>query len=487
MGIVDGWSAGGMSAETAQSLGFPACIFALGAPEHESDIFANALRDAVRGIENEGAKGAERLDLKKTVDPGILNAALSSFMPPLLEGEACPEVLNCQSEAVQEILAGAVDVNPRPPPVSTNELMETLAVQYSGGKEEPPGATGVQNAVPTARDAPVLQEILSRPMPGSLGFAEPTELQHQSGAAPVVSARQFDGFTNGSLLGEFAQSDDVHIAGSPPGSAPAELSVAHEEVVWLGFPRISVTDTASEREVPGLARTVAFPKAHVWTLAHDEFSLARAGPEAPAEGKAPSANAEIALALQGSISRAGIFDAQDIPDKVSNLAAAAFLKSPFDANVQSIVSEHPVHIDVTDVPEIGRGQLFDQLVQGVRVAQSNEGTEMLVHLKPHFLGRLSIRALADDHGMLVEIRAENEVVRQVMQDNLADMRQWLADRDVPFHQLNILADTGWHSQREPDWSPENVPVRRESEPESAPATPVETIPHLKSGVIDYFA
>jgi flagellar hook-length control protein FliK len=110
-----------------------------------------------------------------------------------------------------------------------------------------------------------------------------------------------------------------------------------------------------------------------------------------------------------------------------------------------------------------------------------------VHLKPDYLGRVSIRAISDDHGIQVEIRAESEAVRQVMQDNLSDLRQWLADKDLAFSQLSVLADTGWHSQRQPEWAAEQAPVAPEPEPDQAPEMAVESLPHIQSSIIDYFA
>ncbi len=86
--------------------------------------------------------------------------------------------------------------------------------------------------------------------------------------------------------------------------------------------------------------------------------------------------------------------------------------------------------------------LVDQIVQGVRFAQHAETSELQVHLKPEFLGKLSIRVLSDLHGVRMEIKAENEVVRQIMQDNMANLQQRLADKGILLDHLALLADTG---------------------------------------------
>ena len=143
---------------------------------------------------------------------------------------------------------------------------------------------------------------------------------------------------------------------------------------------------------------------------------------------------------------------------------------------------------VVHTTRIGREQLVDQIVRGVRVAQHSKATEVIVQLKPDFLGRLSIRVLADDHAMRVEIRAESEAVRQVMQDSLADLQQRLSEKGFTFDQFNVLADTGSNPQREPEWESGSSPV--------APSTvadmtledaSTEQALLAANGVIDYFA
>jgi flagellar hook-length control protein FliK len=122
------------------------------------------------------------------------------------------------------------------------------------------------------------------------------------------------------------------------------------------------------------------------------------------------------------------------------------------------------------------------------MAQHNEATEIVVHLKPDFLGRLSIRVLADDHVMRVEIRADNEAVRQVMQDSLADLQQRLSEKGFAFDQFNVLSDAGSNPQREPQWELGGLPVPL-SNAASRPfeESPVEAVAPTANGVIDIFA
>ncbi len=167
------------------------------------------------------------------------------------------------------------------------------------------------------------------------------------------------------------------------------------------------------------------------------------------------------------------------------LTKALLPENPFENMLARVLPEQPAQPTVTHAVSVEREHLFDQLIQGVRVAQHAETTEMLVHLKPDSLGKLSIRVLADEQAMRVEIRAESEVVRQVMQDNLADLQQRLADKGLSFSQLSILADTGWHARQETEWSFDG-PVTH-PEPEISADVMVEPTPLKRSGIIDYIA
>jgi hypothetical protein len=192
----------------------------------------------------------------------------------------------------------------------------------------------------------------------------------------------------------------------------------------------------------------------------------------------------------------------DIPEHVSNalLAGDASIRSqPQEAMGSAIglltepssgaaLSQLAPTQTVVNVTGVVREQVIDQVVRGVRVAQHNESTEVIVQLKPDFLGRLSIRVLADNHSMRVEIRSGNEAVRQVMQDNLADLQQRLSEKGFAFDQFNVLADTGSNPQREPEWNSGAPSIAR-----SGPAlktleeAPMELAPLAATSVIDYLA
>ncbi|MBI4831248.1 MAG: flagellar hook-length control protein FliK [Candidatus Lindowbacteria bacterium] len=132
-------------------------------------------------------------------------------------------------------------------------------------------------------------------------------------------------------------------------------------------------------------------------------------------------------------------------------------------------------------------RLIDQIVQGVRLAHHEEASEIFVHLKPEFLGRMSIRVLANESRMHIEFKVENEMVRQVMQDHMADLQQRLADKGFDFDSFSFLADTGWASRREPELPFAPSASVLEAEPETVAMAAAELAPLNASGAIDYFA
>jgi hypothetical protein len=129
--------------------------------------------------------------------------------------------------------------------------------------------------------------------------------------------------------------------------------------------------------------------------------------------------------------------------------------------------------------------LAEQIVQRVRLAQNGEATELHVSLKPEFLGKLSIKVASDMHGIRMEIKAENEMVRQIMQDSLPDLQQRLADKGIMLNHLALFADSGSTSRQKTERGLHTAARLRGSE------QAVETAPEprrpARLTLIDYFA
>jgi hypothetical protein len=172
---------------------------------------------------------------------------------------------------------------------------------------------------------------------------------------------------------------------------------------------------------------------------------------------------------------------------ILDLINAASAKSPLDGSVLQVSSQESAQPAVVRGSQVSYERLFDQIVQGVRLAHHGEASEIYVSLKPEFLGRVSIRVLANESRMYIEFKVENEAVRQVMQENMADLQRRLTEQGFDFDRFSILADTGWASRREPGRSFDSPVFVSEAEPELAAARSAELTPLQASGTIDYFA
>ncbi|RJP14976.1 MAG: flagellar hook-length control protein FliK [Candidatus Abyssobacteria bacterium SURF_5] len=136
---------------------------------------------------------------------------------------------------------------------------------------------------------------------------------------------------------------------------------------------------------------------------------------------------------------------------------------------------------------IDTDSLVEQIVQGARLVQHSGASELHVYLKPEFLGKLSIKVLSDLHGIRMEIRAENETVRQIMQDNLGDLQQRLANKGIALDHLALFSGSDSPPRRKSDQflqAPPPVSVlEREGLVESMPAVAMPG----RLSLLDYFA
>ena len=332
---------------------------------------------------------------------------------------------------VREIVADFVGETAHPIPGGPTEFRQAMGF----GETIPPDGVALESVVAGAQksgEGPVAYVV-----PGVEGqfFATVSDIEGLALAAVsnVVGAGDFVPLDAPALWMAQAELVGKEQAGTQPHAAFAQ-------------------DTFSVAENPGPGETALLPAVQTVGPAHEAVFLAD---------------------LSGS-GRA---------DEATNPARSVLPGTPVENAFPQIVPEQPPQQIAVHAVGTGRERLIDQIVQGVRMAQHGRATEVVVQLKPDFLGRLSIRVLVDDHGMRVEIRAENEMVRQVMQSNLADLQQRLSEQGLAFDQLNIFAETGSHSQKEPAEPLDAAVIGLETESEIA-AEPTQS---AGGGRIDYLA
>ncbi|GAB4333774.1 MAG: hypothetical protein Kow0099_05660 [Candidatus Abyssubacteria bacterium] len=328
-----------------------------------------------------------------------------------------------------------------------------------------------------------------------------TQNQHLHPARPFESAL-FAGLTRAS--------QEMHL----PNVSPEQPIVLNMSEVLQGFSGHGMDDL--ESLTTDTLYTIAVARAN-FDMQRDPAldDAARIGNFSPVEVRTaagggsihvgppvPVTQADESLAGSNSLSMSfeqlkSLFSGKLIPAELANLER-------MESNVQftkTVVSPSPetatprlqaetlqlmLPTQATPGVETGFELLLDRIVQSAHLAKDGALTELHVHLKPEFLGRMMIRVIADESGMHIEIRAENEAVRQLMNDNLATLQHRLSERGMAFSDLSILADTGWASRKEPEqpFARRSTNVVREQE---ATETTGEVTCVIGMNTIDYLA
>lgn len=354
-----------------------------------------------------------------------------------------------RAEAAQMAAAGAPGPSPQPPPQAAADASPGGFVTEQGADTAQPGANGLQEIPPAvAQKAAFSAEGVSlEPIMAAV---------QESGESPVLSLAPRAG-------------------GQIPGAEPPGTG-GRVDLPALDPSLVGVAEAEPAGQEPGTEQLHAvFGRNRAQVLRGSGFGDAAAFVKVGTAAPANEAFFSAAL-LEGG-------RAEEMLDPASGTVAGM---SP-DSAVPRVMLDQPATQAVNHPAGIVPERLIDQVVQGVRVAHQGEASEIVVRLKPDFLGRLSIRVLADKHGMHVEIRAESAIVRQVMQDNLADLQQRLMEKGLTFEQFGIFAETGSRQHREPAQPLVVSAIGREAEPEIVAGISAEPVPLALSGNIDYLA
>jgi hypothetical protein len=416
----------------------------------DADSFSRALKAAVRKTRGQTEQPSEPRDVKKPFAPEDSAAGNVYLSSDVDKTESFGERWRGQTEAAPIALAEAPNPGAQPQ-------------QVSGGTDD------ALNGVPQL--GAVMAEFAVEAEIAIVGPAEKQAFAFQADAPPATPGEALPFANSVPIVQDGRVQADEFVIESAPESAResgavtvarfAEVRIsqgnAQDGIAIRNFQPVSPENVVAAPAEPDSVPVLAFLNARTAASANDE-----------------------ALLSEG-------FWNWSRPGERSDATNIALPKAPFDGVLQQVSSGQQPQPAAPQPVEVGYEHLFDQLVQAMRLTQHAEATEIHVYLKPDFLGRLSIRVLADDHGMRIEIRAENEIVRQVMADNQADLHQRLAEKGFAFNQLSILADTGWTSRREPEWPFEPAHMGLETEPETPVEAGVEPVPLARSGTIDYFA
>jgi len=81
--------------------------------------------------------------------------------------------------------------------------------------------------------------------------------------------------------------------------------------------------------------------------------------------------------------------------------------------------------------------VFDQIVDRASLSFRNGLSEISVHLRPEVLGKVSLHVTVQDGRVSASITADNAQVRALIESNLTDLRQSLADQGLQLGHLEV--------------------------------------------------
>jgi hypothetical protein len=438
MKAVHAWSAHELGGKRAP----PETLFDLASPDRPSrsdtGSFEHALKDLIKTSRNETGSMEEPQDMRRSVDSQDGTPVPIQAPPNPDWSEPARTIVQVRNEAAPSAFADASGMGSRPAIFSVGNMGAFVAIQLKNETLGFAGETGL----------PVFGPVTSPE------GEEPTVL-------PMSAHTQEPGTPMNAALSR-------HVAGIgmpdlvevlPEGVSLTQRAV---DAVPQG---VSLTQRAADAVPEGVSLTQQ--AANVLPVAlFSDFTAPISAEDEAVLGGSPWNRPYAGNLLDSSTT---------VPPS-----------TPFVDGLMPDVLNQTVQPSATHAVGVEFENLFDQFVQGVRLAQRAGETEILVNLKPDFLGKLSVRVLADEYGMRVEIKAESEIVRQIMQDNLADLQQRLAEKGFASSQLSVLADTGWTHRRGREETPSGaLTPALETAAETATEVAVEPMSLTQGGMINY--
>ncbi len=104
---------------------------------------------------------------------------------------------------------------------------------------------------------------------------------------------------------------------------------------------------------------------------------------------------------------------------------------------------------LTNNDHINKADLVNKLADVIHyTAESNKKEELVVHLKPEFLGRLKIKLTSENGHLRIELFTENHLVKDTIASHVSVLQRILADRGIPVQEIGVFLNwQGFHENR----------------------------------------
>jgi flagellar hook-length control protein FliK len=114
-------------------------------------------------------------------------------------------------------------------------------------------------------------------------------------------------------------------------------------------------------------------------------------------------------------------------------------QSEFTFTANELTVEEPVNVQAADTSylSIDTMDLIEQLAENVRVAITEGTTSMEMQLNPENLGKVYLQISSKEGVVNASLTATNEAVRQVLESQIADLRQSLSQAGVKVDAIEV--------------------------------------------------
>ncbi len=122
-------------------------------------------------------------------------------------------------------------------------------------------------------------------------------------------------------------------------------------------------------------------------------------------------------------------------------------EKPFEARLSE--AEKPKADHIVKVWDIEK--LADKITKMAKFTVNKEQSEMKIQLEPKHLGRMSMKLSVEDHQLNGTVRVETHEAKALIQDNLPQLRESIADKGVDIQKLDVFVQSD--QQHQLDQSP----------------------------------
>lgn len=117
--------------------------------------------------------------------------------------------------------------------------------------------------------------------------------------------------------------------------------------------------------------------------------------------------------------------------------------------VENVRSNNLVNSINTPSENLSKPQnnILNQVIEHAKLSLTDEGSEMLLKLKPESLGNVTMKVIIERGMLIAKFDVESQIVKETLESNLQDLRSALSDKGFEIQQFDVSVnqDSNQHS------------------------------------------